>query len=107
MLAIQPLIYKLHGKLADDDVLARGYSISRVHRPLPLTKFGLPCVESVRDDTVPCQRYLTTPEAAKYLRKSVSWLLRSGIPYLPGRPNLYSVQDLDNWFALKKWMPKD
>ena len=43
--------------------------------------------------------YLTTPEAAKYLRKSVSWLLRQDdIPYLPGNPNVYAKRDLDRWF---------
>ena len=58
--------------------------------------------------TPTCQPYLTTKEAACYLRRSVSWLLRcSEIPYLPGRPNLYSTRDLDQWFEQNKWVPKD
>ena len=41
---------------------------------------------------------LTTPEAAAYLRRSVTWLLRQGdIPYIRGVPNLYRRVDLDRW----------
>jgi len=51
--------------------------------------------------------YLTTVEAAQYLRKSVSWLLRQpDIPYLPGKPNLYAKADLDDWFERSKFRPK-
>ena len=51
--------------------------------------------------------FMVTSEAAAYLRKSVSWLLRqSGIPYLPGRPNLYKKTDIDSWFEKKKSRPK-
>ena len=65
-------------------------------------------VQRPRDTRAVCQRYLTTSEAARYLRRSVSWLLRCGeIPYVPGRPNLYSVKDLDEWFERNKWVPKD
>lgn len=50
--------------------------------------------------------YLTTPEAARYLRKSVSWLLRQpGIAYIPGRPNVYKKSDLDQWFDRNKFRP--
>ena len=43
--------------------------------------------------------YLTTEEAAAYLRKSQSWLLkRDDIPFLKGVPNLYRREDLDDWF---------
>jgi len=55
---------------------------------------------------VPHNRYLKSSEAAWYLRKSESWLLRRGdIPYLPGRPNIYAVEDLDAWFERNKHVP--
>ena len=51
--------------------------------------------------------YLTTEEAAQYLRHSVSWLMRQGsIPYLRGRPNLYLKKDLDDWFQSNKYTPR-
>lgn len=51
--------------------------------------------------------YLTTAEAARYMRKSVSWLLRrADLPFLKGTPNLYSRRDLDDWFDRNKWKPK-
>lgn len=51
-------------------------------------------------------RFLTTDEAAQYLRKSTSWLLRQGdIPYLPGRPNTYAIEDLDAWHERNKHQP--
>jgi len=47
--------------------------------------------------------YLTTAEAAKYLRKSVSWLLHTKeIPYLHGSPNIYKKSDLEAWFNKTK-----
>lgn len=47
--------------------------------------------------------YLTTMEAARYLRKSVSWLVRRrDIAYLRGRPNTYLRTDLDEWFENNK-----
>ena len=53
------------------------------------------------DKTLP--KYLTTREAAQYLRKSVSWLIRrKDIPYAPGNPNTYSRADLDEWFEKNK-----
>jgi hypothetical protein len=53
-------------------------------------------------------KYLPTPMAARHLGHSESWLLRRGdIPYLPGRPNMYAVRDLDTWFERNKWAPKD
>jgi hypothetical protein len=52
-------------------------------------------------------RYMTTDEAAMYLRRSVSWILRRGdIPYLKGRPNTYSRRDLDDWFARSRHSPR-
>jgi hypothetical protein len=46
------------------------------------------------------QEYMTTSEAAQYLRKSGSWLLKqSDLPYLRGTPNTYRRKDLDEWFA--------
>jgi hypothetical protein len=55
----------------------------------------------------PDSDYLTTPEAAKYLRKSVSWILRQGdIAYVPGKPNVYAKQDLDRWFQKHKVVPR-
>ena len=51
-------------------------------------------------------KYLVTDEAAAYLRRTVSWLLRQAdIPYLPGRPNTYAVRDLDDWFENSKRRP--
>lgn len=50
--------------------------------------------------------YLSTSEAAEYLNRSVSWLLRqSDLPYLPGKPNTYSRSDLDAWFDANKYTP--
>jgi hypothetical protein len=57
-------------------------------------------------DCSPRMRYLTTKEAAAYLRKSESWLLRQGdIPYLSGRPNVYDAADLDAWVERHKHQP--
>lgn len=51
--------------------------------------------------------FMTTIEAAQYLRKSDSWLLRQpDIPYLKGTPNTYKKQDLDDWFELHKCQPR-
>lgn len=70
-------------------------------------KQTLDLVDRPRDTHAVCQRYLNTAEAARYLRRSVSWLLRSGeIPFVPGRPNLYSVKDLDAWFEANKHVPR-
>ena len=64
----------------------------------PTDTLGLPA---------PPADYLTTPEAAKYLRKSVSWLLRRhDIAYIPGKPNLYAKADLDRWFQKHKISPR-
>jgi len=50
--------------------------------------------------------YLTTKEAAAYLRKSTSWLLRqTEIPYLRGNPHVYKAADLDAWFDRSKQGP--
>lgn len=58
-------------------------------------------------DTRNASPYLTTPEAAAYLRKSVSWLLRQhDIPFVPGNPNVYRRSDLDQWFDRSKVAPR-
>ena len=50
--------------------------------------------------------YLKTREAAKYLRKSVSWLAkRHDIAYVRGVPNIYKRKDLDSWFERNKFEP--
>jgi len=50
--------------------------------------------------------YLTTPEAAEYLRRSVNWVLcQKDIPYLPGHPNSYKRTDLDAWYEENKRKP--
>ena len=47
--------------------------------------------------------YITTEEAAAYMRKSVSWLIRrKDIPYYRGKPNLYKSSDLDAWMETKR-----
>lgn len=64
-------------------------------------------VQRPRDTIAACQPYMTTNEAARYLRRSTSWLLRTGrIPFVPGRPNLYSIRDLDAWFEANKHIPR-
>jgi len=51
--------------------------------------------------------YMTTKEAAEYLRKSASWLTRQpDIPYLRGIPNTYKRTDLDDWFERNKFVPQ-
>ena len=51
--------------------------------------------------------YLTTDEAARYLRRSSSWLLKQhDIPYLKGVPNTYSRKDLDAWVERNKFHPE-
>ena len=53
-------------------------------------------------------KYLTTKEAAAYLRKSVSWLIRrKDIPYVSGNPNTYAMADLDKWFESNKYIPME
>jgi hypothetical protein len=70
-------------------------------------KICIDLVDQPRDTRPACQQYLKTCEAAAYLRRSVSWLLRCGeIPYVPGRPNLYSVKDLGDWFERNKHIPR-
>ena len=51
--------------------------------------------------------FMTTGEAAAYLRKSASWLLHQrDIAYLPGKPNLYRQRDLDTWAERHTVRPK-
>ena len=51
--------------------------------------------------------YMTTAEAAAYLRKSISWILRvPDLPYLRGKPNLYARADLDTWIEKHKFRPR-
>jgi len=50
---------------------------------------------------------MTTEEAATYLRKSVSWMLRrKDIPYTRGAPNIYARKDLDAWMDDNKHVPR-
>ena len=50
---------------------------------------------------------LTTAEAAAYMRRSVSWLVKQrDIPYLRGVPNTYLKKDLDDWFEKHKFHPR-
>ena len=82
-------------------------SVAAQHPQLRESQKSVDCVKHPREGMHPvCQPYLTTSEAAGYLRHSVSWLLRRGdIPYLPGRPNMYAVRDLDEWFERNKHQP--
>jgi len=51
--------------------------------------------------------FLTTADVAHLLRKSVSYVLRiSDLPYLPGKPNTYSLADVLAWFEKHKHRPK-
>ena len=51
--------------------------------------------------------YLTTEEAAQYMRKSESWLIKQAdLPFLKSAPNLYSKKDLDDWFERHKFHPR-
>jgi len=57
----------------------------------------------VKPSKVILSPYLDTRDAAKYLHKSVSWMLRQkDIIYYRGKPNLYLPNDLDNWMTLKR-----
>jgi hypothetical protein len=50
--------------------------------------------------------YLTTKEAASYLRRSTSWLVkRNDIPFVRGTPNTYKRSDLDAWFKANSFRP--
>ena len=52
------------------------------------------------------QEHLTTREAAAYLRRSTSWLVkRNDIPFVRGTPNTYKKSDLDGWFKANKFVP--
>lgn len=52
-------------------------------------------------------KYLTTIEAAKYMRRSRGWILnRKDIPYYRGKPNLYLKRDLDVWLdSFRRYEP--
>lgn len=51
--------------------------------------------------------FMTTTEAAAYLRKSISWVLRvPDLPFLRGKPNLYVRADLDAWIEKHKFRPR-
>ena len=54
-------------------------------------------------------KYLTTLEAAAYMRKSRSWMVqRKDIPYYRGRPNLYLKEDLDRWLdTCRRSVPRE
>lgn len=74
--------------------------------PRQLGKDPLPADES----DMPKQKesdYMTTKEAAEYLRRSKSFLVRQpDIAYLPGHPNTYARRDLDEWFERHKKQPR-
>jgi hypothetical protein len=75
---------------------------------LDMCKLPLPEIAQPANDLADMKqrRYMVTREAADYLRKSQSWLLRQGdLPYLPGRPNTYCIDDLDQWVARHKHQP--
>ncbi len=57
----------------------------------------------VRPSSVIVSPYLNTRDAAKYLSRSVSWMLRQkDVPYYRGKPNLYRMSDLDRWMTNKR-----
>jgi len=65
-----------------------------------------PAEKTVMNTTKTWGEYLTTTEAAEYIRRSVSWLLyQKDIPYLPGHPNTYKRLDLDAWYEENKRKP--
>jgi len=62
-----------------------------------------------QDDRGGCEEreYMTTEEAAEYLRRSPSWLVRQpDVPYVRGTPNTYRRKDLDDWFERHKHVPR-
>jgi len=66
----------------------------------------LPAEQSVMPTARIWGEFLTTKEAAAYLRRSKSYLLRQAdIPYMHGHPNTYAKRDLDAWFERKKRNP--
>lgn len=68
--------------------------------PLPADETVMPTKRTGND-------YMTSSEAAEYLRRSKSFLVRQpDIPYLPGHPNTYSKRDLDEWFERHKKQPR-
>ena len=70
---------------------------------------SIPVVSSGTDAAAPTvtSPYLTSDEAAAYLRKSVSWLLRvPDMVFLRGKPNLYAKNDLDAWVERHKHRPR-
>ena len=72
------------------------------------SKQTLAIVDRPREIDHQCPQYMPTPEAARYIRKSVSWLLRCGvIPFMPGKPNVYARRDLDAWFESNKHVPRN
>jgi len=78
--------------------------IEQIHEQInaPIADDAGADTQTVRDD-----RYLTTVEASRHMRRSVSWLLRQkDIPYFRGKPNLYLKADLDFWFeANRRYVP--
>ena len=52
---------------------------------------------------VQAAKYMTTAEAAEYLRRSVTWVLaQKDIPRIKGVPCVYLRADLDEWFERRK-----
>ncbi len=83
-------------------------SLDVAQPPLPVNDGG---VADLRGDFADVRStespYLTTDEAAAYLRKSVSWLLRvPDMAFLRGKPNLYAQTDLDAWVERHKHRPR-
>ena len=62
----------------------------------------------VDEDRASSEGYLTTVEAARHMRRSVSWMLRQkDIPYYRGKPNLYRREELDEWLTrCRRYEPK-
>ena len=94
-----------HSLPAEKTALGAGYAIIPTLAPgsLPGKAGGVAGVV-VRPTESP---YLTTDEAAAYLRKSVSWLLRvPDMVFLRGKPNLYAKNDLNAWVERHKHRPR-
>lgn len=73
-----------HGAHRDPDALGRGRVVGVAGSP-----------------------FMTTQEAAEYIRRSRSWLLkRNDIPYVRGVPNWYRRQDLDDWVERNLFRPE-
>lgn len=78
--------------------------VMRISRAKPADSLADPA--QVADAGFGNREYLTTAEAADYLRRDKSWVLRRGdIPFMSGKPNVYARRDLDQWFDRNKHNP--